>query len=61
MRRATTEGVRGARAKEWRLVDEAVKPQQFAEHVKKRALTLAEQSDRPANGTPDDITSDVRV
>ena len=43
----TTEGVRGARAKEWRLVDEVVKPQQFAEHVKKRALALAEKSDRP--------------
>jgi benzoyl-CoA-dihydrodiol lyase len=45
----TTEGVRGARAKEWRLVDDVVKPQQFAEHVKKRALALAlaEASDRP--------------
>src|SRR4029077_16056583 len=37
------------RAKDWRLVDEIVKPQQFAEHVKKRALQLAEQSDRPLN------------
>src|SRR5258707_8812692 len=26
----TTEGVRGSRAKEWRLVDEVVKPQQFS-------------------------------
>jgi benzoyl-CoA-dihydrodiol lyase len=42
------DGVRGQRAKEWRLVDEAIKPQQFAEHVKQRALKLAEQSDRPA-------------
>jgi benzoyl-CoA-dihydrodiol lyase len=42
-----SDGVRGQRAKEWRLVDEAVKPQQFAEHVKQRALKLAEQSDRP--------------
>jgi benzoyl-CoA-dihydrodiol lyase len=41
------DGVRGQRAKEWRLVDEVVKPQQFAEHVKQRALKLAEQSDRP--------------
>jgi benzoyl-CoA-dihydrodiol lyase len=41
------DGVRGQRAKDWRLVDEIVKPQQFAEHVKKRALQLAEQSDRP--------------
>jgi len=42
------DGVRGQRAKEWRLVDEVVKPQQFAEHVKQRALKLAEKSDRPA-------------
>ena len=43
----TAEGVRADRAKEWRLVDHAVKPQQFAEFVKKRALELAQQSDRP--------------
>jgi benzoyl-CoA-dihydrodiol lyase len=45
----TPDGVRGQRAKEWRLVDDVVKPQQFAEHIKQRALKLAEQSDRPAN------------
>jgi benzoyl-CoA-dihydrodiol lyase len=43
----TTEGVRGRRAKEWRLVDEVVKPKEFAEYVKRRALELAAQSDRP--------------
>ena len=43
------DGVRGQRAKDWRLVDEIIKPQQFAEHVKKRALQLAEQSHRPLN------------
>jgi len=43
------DGVRGQRAKDWRLVDEVVKPQQFADHVKQRALQLAEKSDRPAN------------
>jgi len=42
------DGVRGQRAKEWRLVDDAVKPQQFAEHIKQRALKLAEASDRSA-------------
>ena len=42
------DGVRGPRAKDWRLVDEIVKPQQFTEHVKQRALNLAELSDRPA-------------
>jgi benzoyl-CoA-dihydrodiol lyase len=43
------DGVRGQRAKDWRLVDDAIKPQQFAEHVKQRALKLTEHSDRPAN------------
>jgi len=43
------DGVRGQRAKDWRLVDEVVKPQQFAEQVKQRALKLAELSDRPLN------------
>jgi len=43
------DGVRGQRAKDWRLVDEVVKTQQFAERVKQRALELAGKSDRPAN------------
>jgi benzoyl-CoA-dihydrodiol lyase len=43
----TAEGVRADRAKEWRLVDETAKPQQFNEFVRARALELAEQSDRP--------------
>ena len=41
------DGVRGQKAKDWRLVDEAVKPQQFAEFVKQRATNLAGTSDRP--------------
>jgi benzoyl-CoA-dihydrodiol lyase len=41
------DGVRGQRAKDWRLVDEIVKPQQFAERVKQRALELGKLSDRP--------------
>ncbi len=45
----TTEGVRGQRAKDWRLVDEVVRTQQFAQTVKERAHKLAEQSDRPAD------------
>jgi len=44
------EGIRGQRAKDWRLVDEVIKPAQFAEGVKKRALELAAGSDRPADG-----------
>ncbi len=43
----TTEGIRGARAKEWRLVDEIVKPQQFTARVQARALELAAHSHRP--------------
>jgi benzoyl-CoA-dihydrodiol lyase len=43
------EGVRGSRAKDWRLVDHVVKPQQFTEYVRNRALELAAQSDRPAD------------
>ena len=43
----TTEGVRGKRAKDWRLVDEVVKPKEFAGYVQRRALELAEKSDRP--------------
>ena len=45
----TTEGVRGQRAKDWRLVDDIAKPGQFAAHVRQRALELAERSDRPSN------------
>src|SRR2546428_5116825 len=43
----TAEGVRAERAREWKLVDHVFKPQQFAESVKRRALELARQSDRP--------------
>lgn len=46
----TTEGVRGQKAKDWRLVDDIAKPAVFAEKVKARALELAVKSDRPANG-----------
>src|ERR1700687_975112 len=43
------EGVRGERAKQWRLVDEVVKPNVFKETVQARALELAAQSDRPGD------------
>jgi benzoyl-CoA-dihydrodiol lyase len=45
----TSEGVRGQRAVQWRLVDAVVKPAQFAAHVQERARALAEGSDRPPN------------
>ncbi|WP_322998138.1 2,3-epoxybenzoyl-CoA dihydrolase [Castellaniella sp.] len=44
-----TEGVRGQRAKSWRLVDDLVKPASFQEDVQARARTLAAGSDRPAD------------
>lgn len=46
----TSEGVRGQKAKDWKLVDEIVKPAAFAETVRAHALKLAQQSDRPADG-----------
>jgi benzoyl-CoA-dihydrodiol lyase len=46
----SVEGVRGKKAVEWRLVDESVRPADFAARVQARALELATQSDRPANG-----------
>jgi benzoyl-CoA-dihydrodiol lyase len=45
----TSEGVRGQRAKDWRLVDDVVKPQAFAQRVQERARELAAMSDRPAD------------
>jgi benzoyl-CoA-dihydrodiol lyase len=46
----SVEGVRGQKAKDWRLVDDIAKPQVFAQKVQQRALELAAQSDRPADG-----------
>jgi benzoyl-CoA-dihydrodiol lyase len=45
------DGVKGQRAKDWRLVDDTIKTQQFAEHIKQRAAQLAELSDRPAGAS----------
>jgi len=44
----TTEGVRGQKAKDWRLVDDIAKPAQFGAKVQERAIELAKASDRPA-------------
>src|SRR5207248_124143 len=43
------DGVRGPRAKDWRLVDAAVRTQDFGSYVKQRAAALAGESDRPAD------------
>jgi benzoyl-CoA-dihydrodiol lyase len=45
----TAEGVRGQRAKDWRLVDALVKPAAFPDYVAKRAAELAAASDRPGD------------
>lgn len=47
----TSEGVRGQKAKDWRLVDEVAKPAQFAQVVRQRAEALAATSSRPAQAT----------
>jgi benzoyl-CoA-dihydrodiol lyase len=46
----TTEGVRGQKARDWRLVDDIAKPAQFVAKVSQRARELAALSDRPADG-----------
>ena len=45
-----TEGVRGKRAVEWRLVDKVIPTSQFKDTVARRAEELAATSDRPATG-----------
>ena len=57
----TSEGVRGQRAVDWRLVDAIAKPQQFQQVVRERAENFAAQSDRPANGKGVILTPLVRT
>jgi benzoyl-CoA-dihydrodiol lyase len=45
------DGVKGQRAKEWRLVDALVRTQDFGAAVSRRARELAAQSDRPSGAT----------
>ncbi len=56
----SAEGVRGQKAKDWRLVDHLAKPAQFAAKVQERALELAELSDRPADGRGVSLTPLIR-
>jgi benzoyl-CoA-dihydrodiol lyase len=61
----TPEGIQGQRAKEWGLVDAAIKPQDFEAYVKSRALALAAMTDRPTDArgivlTPIERTVDDR-
>src|SRR3569833_3357070 len=46
---STEEGLRGAKARDWRLVDEVVPPSKWDEAVKARAHELAKRSDRPTD------------
>ncbi|CAD6558748.1 Benzoyl-CoA-dihydrodiol lyase [Paraburkholderia hiiakae] len=55
------EGIRGERAKAWRLVDEVVKPNQFGQAVQARALELAAASDRPVVAKGIALTRIARV
>jgi benzoyl-CoA-dihydrodiol lyase len=45
----TAEGMGGAKAKAWGLVDDVVPPRLFAERVRERALALAAKTDRPTD------------
>jgi benzoyl-CoA-dihydrodiol lyase len=56
-----SDGVQGQRAKEWRLVDDVVKPAQWNEHIAKRTQDLARQSDRPQSETGIELTPLKRV
>jgi benzoyl-CoA-dihydrodiol lyase len=51
-----SEGVRGQKALDWRLVDHIAKPAQFAAKVKERALALAALSDRPEGSAGVELT-----
>jgi benzoyl-CoA-dihydrodiol lyase len=57
----TVEGVRGERAKKWRLVDEIVKPALFEQRVRERALDLAQNGVRPSQARGVMLTPLARV
>ena len=57
----TSEGVRGQRAVDWRLVDAIAKPAQFAAKVQERALALAAGSDRPEGAKGVELTPIERI
>jgi benzoyl-CoA-dihydrodiol lyase len=52
----SVEGVRGQRAKDWRLVDHLAKPSEFAQQVHEHALKLAGQSRRPDDAKGVELT-----
>ena len=52
----TSEGIRGQRALDWRLVDELVAASRFDEQVAERAQEFARKSDRPGGGRGIELT-----
>src|SRR5205823_11729434 len=50
------EGIKGQRAREWRLVDEVVPRTKLEETVGRRTAELAERSDRPAGAAGISLT-----
>jgi benzoyl-CoA-dihydrodiol lyase len=56
----SVEGVRGQKAKDWRLVDDIAKPAVFAQKVQERALALAAGSNRPEGAQGISLTPLVR-
>ena len=57
----TSEGVRGQKAKDWKLVDEIAKPAQFADVVRQHALALAATSQRPLEAVGVKLTPLVKT
>jgi benzoyl-CoA-dihydrodiol lyase len=56
-----TEGIRGSRAKAWKLVDEIVPRSKMAETVKARAQEFAAKTDRPKNAKGVQLTPLART
>jgi benzoyl-CoA-dihydrodiol lyase len=52
----TAEGVRGERAKQWRLVDDVAPPREFMDRAMARARELAARSDRPKGARGIELT-----
>jgi benzoyl-CoA-dihydrodiol lyase len=57
---STEEGVRGAKAVDWRLVDEVVPASRWQEAIDTRAKEFAARSDRPSDGAGIKLTPLVR-
>lgn len=55
------DGIQGQRAKDWNLVDEIVKPQQFSEYISRRANELAASGRRTSGNTGITLTPLTRT